>query len=129
MIKKQIKATDISLTSELSAYLEKRIEAVGKFLDQNDESVFMQIELSRITRHHQTGEVFSAEINLHTREGDFRAEANAGDLNSAIDMVKDEIMNELRSKKTKRLHLLRRGALKAKNMMKGLADYYRKFRD
>jgi len=128
MIKTQIKATGVNLTPELNDYVDKRLSAVEKLLGENSESTFMQVELERITKHHQSGDIFGAEVHLHIDGKDFNAETEAGDLHTAIDLVKDEIIDAMRDYKTKKIHLFKRGALKAKNMMKGLADYYKKFR-
>ena len=124
MIKTNIKATGITMTSEISDYLEKRISTIDKLIDSGDESAFMNIELSRTTKHHQTGDIFCAEVNLHIKGKELRAVAESGDINTSVDLVKDELQREIVSYKTKKTDLIRRGATRLKNIIKGF--YWKK---
>lgn len=114
-----IKATNITLTSSISDYVNKRVEKISKLL-KNDQSVQCNIELARTTEHHNKGDVFRAEIHVIGANNDFYASANEIDLYTAIDAVRDEIISELRSKKEKHMVFVRRGGAKIKAMIKGL---------
>ncbi len=118
-MKTNVKATQMELTSAISEYLSKRLSALDKFVDPTDDSVMCYVEVGKVSQHHKSGDVFRAEINLHVGGKSFRAEAQESDLYAAIDVVKDEMLSELRNNKTKRLSLLRRGGQKIKNMFKG----------
>ncbi len=121
-MKTNIKATNITISPETSAYLDEKLLAIERIAQ--DDSMLCEIELGRPSRHHATGDdVFRAEINCHSRGMHLRAVAEKETLHSAIDHVKDEMLREMKSKKSKRLTLLRRGGAKIKNMLKGVYNY------
>ena len=122
-MKMNTKATNIVLSESVTDYLNKKIEDVKRLLDLSDETLFMQVDLGRTTRHHHSGEIFRAEINIFSSRGQFRAVTERQDLFSAIDGVKEEIMTEIARRKGRRLSLLKRGGQKIKAMLRGL---YRK---
>lgn len=118
-MKMHIKATNITVTPEVSDYLQKKIDMLDKFLDGNVDEVLCDAEIGKTSNHHKAGEVFRAEINLRKEGKYFRAVAEAETLYAAIDDVKDEIVRELTSHKSKRTTMLRRGGAMIKNMMRG----------
>lgn len=107
-MKINIKGTNLSISPDINAYLNEKLKSVVKLIDQNDETAMFDIELGRTTRHHQTGDIFRAEINLHRRGGNYRAVSEASDIFSAIDLVKDQMLDELRGAKGKRLRFIRK---------------------
>jgi ribosomal subunit interface protein len=113
------KATNIVLNSEIEDYLSKKIDSVSKILTDNDNLLF-EVELGRTTNHHQTGDIFRAEINLSFDGNHFRAESENADLYSAIDEARDDISNALRSFKNKKKTWVKRSGAKLK-------DFIRKF--
>ncbi|HEY4502808.1 MAG TPA: ribosome-associated translation inhibitor RaiA [Candidatus Paceibacterota bacterium] len=116
-----IKGTNLELTADVREYLTKRLRAFEKFLDKDDTSVVCDVELARST-HHQQGDVFRAEITMHTRRGVNRAESVGETVESAIDGVKREVIRELRRAKRKEVHLLRRGGAKLKAFTNSLSE-------
>ena len=80
----------------------------------------LDVEVGRTTQHHKSGDIFRAEINLKLKGDSLRAVREAEDLYAAIDQVKDEIVDLLTTHADKRRTLLRRGAAKIKNILKGL---------
>lgn len=119
MLKKHIKATNIELTDAIRDYVEKKIDSVGKFVKEDVEAL-AEIEVGKTTHHHHKGDVFRAEINLSIKEKRFRAEAVMDDLYKAIDKIKDEIIEEVKSAKDKRESLFKKGHRKVKAMVKGM---------
>lgn len=117
-MKINIKGTNLLVSSDINAYLDEKLKSVVKLIDQNDETAIFDIELGRTTRHHQTGDIFRAEINLHRRGGNNRAVSEAGDIFSAIDLVKDQILNELRGAKGKRLHFIKKTGRQVKEWLR-----------
>jgi putative sigma-54 modulation protein len=120
-----IKATNIELTPAISAYVEKKLSAVEKYLESNVDAV-AQIEVGKTTQHHKSGEVFKAEAHLIGGGIDIYAFNEQADLYAAIDMLKDELSQKLSHVKGKREALTRRGARMVKNMMRGLNPFGRK---
>jgi len=123
-MKINIKATNIELTLAISAYAEKKIRTLKKFLDVPD--AVAQVEVGKSTKHHKSGEVFRAEVHLVAPGMDLYAVSDQSDLYAAIDLVKDELIEKLTREKGKREALYRRGARKVKDIMKGLNFFRRK---
>ncbi len=116
-MKINLKGTAVELTPEISAYLQKRLKGVEKFLPKGD-AFITDVELAKTTNHHHTGDIFRAEINVHIGGKSFRAISEGQDLYSAIDSMKDQITRELSSYKEKRLSLLRRSGQRLKNLLR-----------
>lgn len=112
------KATNISLTPSISEYINKKVEMLTKFFRETEE-VLVNVEVGKISRHHKSGDVFRAEIQIKKDGENYYATAETSDLYAAIDEVKDNIAHELSSNKRKSLHLLRRGGAKIKNLLRG----------
>ena len=107
------------ITDALRHYAESRIHSIEKFLDKNDESVIVDVEIGKITDHHRQGEVFGAEINLQMANSKLlRAEVTETDQYAAIDIAKDEIIREIKKARGKKEALFRRGARKIKRMLR-----------
>ncbi len=90
---------------------------VERLLDEHDTDPRAEVELEQTTRHHQSGDIFRAEINLRTAQLNLRTEAEEGDLYAAIDIAKDELMDELRRAKDKKSSMMRRGGRMFKDIM------------
>lgn len=115
----KIKATNIELTSAISAYVEEKINSVEKFtVPHEQEEVLAEVEIGKTTRHHNAGDFFVAEVNMHVRGKNFRAVSEKEDLYAAIDDVRNELVRELNSDKGKERTLVRRGANMIKNLLR-----------
>ncbi len=97
-----LKGTNINLTSEHKSRVEEKMAQLEKLIDPNDESALADVELERTTNHHQKGEIFRAEINLHIAGAHLRAEETSEDIFVALDGAKDDMLRRLRKEKTKR---------------------------
>ena len=117
-MKTNIKSTGITVTSNVSDYITKRLTKLEKLL-KNDPSAQCDIELARITGH-QKGDIFHAEIHIVAASKNCYASADRSDLLWAIDEVRDSIMSELRAGKGKRVSAIRRSGARVKYMVKGL---------
>lgn len=120
MITRTIKGTNIELTPAIDSAADRLVQSLEKYVDADDTGALAEVEVGRTTAHHRTGEIFRAEINFRSRLGTFRAEAEAVDLYAALSLVKDQIVETLRSRKAKKIDFVRRNAVKLKNMLKGL---------
>lgn len=121
-MKINLKATGTPLTEALSNYVDEKMKQVEKLLDPKDESVKCDVEVGISTKHHHSGNIFRAEINLHTAGNNFRAESEKEDLFIAINDAKEEIIHAITSKKTKERVIFRKGAGEVKQMLKGLKE-------
>ena len=125
-MKINIKATNIDLTQALSDYTNQKIGQIEKFIKSNDDSVLCNVEIGTNTKHHQSGKIFRAEINLRVSGKEFRAVSEKEDLYVAINDAKEEMIETIKSRKTKQRTRLRRGSEKIKNIIKGFGKSRRK---
>ena len=116
-MKIQLKTTQYTITPEVRHYLDKRLEAIEKFLDESEGEAICDVELEH-KYGQQHGRVFRAEINLNIHGAFFRVEEKAESMNAAIDAVHDEILRRLRKDKTKHRVRARRGGARLKKMLK-----------
>jgi ribosomal subunit interface protein len=114
-----IKTTNITLTSQISDYVDKRLEKIKKLVS-DDMSAQCDIELGKTSEHHQKGDIFRAEIHVIGVGKNAYASTERNDLYSAIDDVKDQILRKLKDDKGKKMSLVRRSGIRVKNMVRGL---------
>lgn len=119
-----IKTTNITLTEAISEYVSKRMKKVEKLLAY-DPTVKCDVELAKTTEHHNKGDIFRAEIHIVGVEKNVYVSAEREDLYSAIDAVRDEVLQELRVKKEKSISFIRRSGARVKAMAKGLWPFGR----
>lgn len=109
----------MQLTSAIESYIDEKIASIEKFaIPHDEEDLFVEVEVGKTTNHHEHGDVFRAEANVHVRGKDFRATAEKSDLYAAIDAVKDELVRELNSYKGKERSLARKGAAMLKDLLR-----------
>lgn len=125
-MKINIKATNIDLTQALSDYTNQKIGQIEKFIKLNDDSVLCNVEIGTSTKHHQSGKIFRAEINLRVVGKEFRSVSEKEDLYVAINDAKEEMIEIVKSSKTKKRTRLRRGSESIKNILKGFGKSRRK---
>ena len=109
-----LKGTSIDLTEEIRAYIDKKLGTLDK-LFENLDSVRADVELEYLKSEERT---FRAEFMLH-HGGVYRAEARGATLHEAVDKAYEELRLELTSAKKKELHIVRRGAVRAKEFLRG----------
>lgn len=113
-----IKTTTISLTPAISEYVDKHLDVIKRFL-QDDPTVQFDLELAKTTNHHRQGDIFKAEIHIVAKDQNIFASVEKEDLYAAIDIVRDEVLRKLKSTKDKRQSLVRRGGAQVKDFIKG----------
>lgn len=118
-MKIDIKATNIELTDEIRNYLDKKIGELDRFLPETNFPIEARVELGRATFHHQTGNIFRAEITMHLPGKVLRTEAEAENILAAIDELKDGIQREAKEYKEKNITKARR----AGRLRKFITDY------
>jgi len=106
-----IKATNFDLSPSIRVYLEKKIGSLEKFLKRYDPNlVEARVEVGKTTQGQRHGEVFRAEVNLRVKDRLIRVVKTAESLQAAIDAVKDELKEEIRQTKERKLTFLIRRA-------------------
>lgn len=104
------KSTNFPLMLALNAHIEKTFGHLDKIIQNFGDDIKANVEVGRSSFHHKKGEVFFAEVNLHLGKNTLRSRAEAGDVYSAIDMVRDELRDEILKFKGKKNTLFKRGA-------------------
>ena len=128
-MKTNIKTIGIDLTDAISSYIDEKVTQIEKVLDSTDESILCEVEVGTSTKHHQSGEIFIAEINLHTAGKDYRAVSEKEDLYAAINDSKEQIMTSVKQHRSRIRTLLRRGSISVKKRIKGFKKPYTKIGD
>lgn len=118
-MKTDIKVTGFDLTPAISDYVAEKMVQIDKFIDPSDESAMAQVEIGKTTAHHKQGDVFRAEINIRLSGRTVRAVEELDDLYAALDKVKDDLVRQITSGSAKKQTLLRRGARKFKDFIRG----------
>ncbi len=121
-MKINIKATNIELTEAIRDYVNKRLESVEKFIDDEDEK-FIYVEVAKTTNHHKQGDYYKAEFNLKIDKQSYFTDAEKEDLYVAIDEAKDELLKRIIDSKKRKKTLFRRGAQRIKDILKGLSKH------
>ena len=116
----KIKGTGMELTPAITAYIEKKISGLKKFLAKisGDGDILARVEVGIITKHHKTGDIFRAELNLSAGKKKWRAVSIKNDLYAAIDDMRAEMEREVVSRKDKDIDLARKNAASAKSLLK-----------
>lgn len=120
-MKINIKATNITLTDSISNYVTKKVNMLSKYFAPNDD-VLINVEVGRISKHHKSGDVYRAEIQVIADGKDHYTKTETTDLYASIDEAKDEMANMLSSSKKKKNYLFRKGALQMKMLFKGIYE-------
>lgn len=109
----RLKTTDYEMPSETSAYLYAKLADIGKLLGEADRC---EVEIGRAVGHSQQGRVWKAEIVVLHEGERFRAVAQEESVHAAIDIVKDEILQQLRKNKGRTTTLARRMGARLKRL-------------
>ncbi|MFH1626619.1 MAG: ribosome-associated translation inhibitor RaiA [bacterium] len=114
-----IKAVDFIITPAIKNYIEKRISHLDKFINLNQKELYMcYIEIGKTTNHHKKGDFFKAEFTIHIGKISLRAESQKEDLYSALDKVTEEMSEELKMFKNKKVSLIKKGGVRLKSLIK-----------
>ncbi|TSC73751.1 MAG: Sigma 54 modulation protein/ribosomal protein S30EA [Parcubacteria group bacterium Gr01-1014_44] len=97
-----LQSTNTTISDSIQALIDSKIKALEHFISRFDpETVEARIEVGKPSRHHQTGLVFYAEINLKIPGKLLRAEATHLDLLSAVNEAFKEVERQVKDYKEK----------------------------
>ena len=115
-----IKTKNVELTQGLRSVINEKIGLLEKFIPfKPDQTILAEVEVGRETERHTNGEsLYRAEINLSIDKRMLRTVALKSDINNAIDEAKNEMQIRITSHSNKAIDLMRKGARKAKNMLR-----------
>lgn len=99
-----LQAKNIELTPAIREWVEIKVGMIGKLIpDKEEQLAEARVEVGKPSRHHQSGPVFYAEINLKIGKELLRANEENLDLRTAVDRARDKIERQLRKDKEARL--------------------------
>jgi len=119
MVRKTITLHGFSSTPTIDSWVEKIEAALEKQIDPSDTSAILDIDIRHLA-HYSTGKGYSVEATLSARKISIHAQSENENLLSAIEIVRDEIVDELSSRKKRREHFVRRGGRAFKDFVRGL---------
>jgi ribosomal subunit interface protein len=119
-MKLNVKATQFSLTPSVEEYInEKLIRTVERLTKRMDpESIRLNIEVAKTTKHHQKGEVWRADATLRLGGKSMRSEASGESIQEAIDLLEESLGMEIKGFKGKEEAVEKRQARKLKRATK-----------
>lgn len=100
--------------------INEKIGLLEKFIPSKPNQVILaEVEVGKENEHHTHGEkLYRAEINLSLDKRMLRTVSLKSDVASALDEAKNEMQIRVTSHSNKVVDLMRRGARKAKNMLR-----------
>ena len=117
-MKIKIRSKNFDITPAIDDYITSKISSLDKFLNQGDEAL-CEVEIGRTTRHHKSGDIFRAEVNIiQPGNKQVYVVAEEVDLYTAIDVVRDEAERSIVSRKNKYRTLFKKGAVRVKEILK-----------
>jgi len=100
----------MELTPAIKDYVDEKVGSLAKFLPPNSADLIeARVEVGKPSKHHHTGPVYYAEVNLKIGGKLIRANEENYDLYAAIDKVRDEIEIQIKKFKEKRNDAQRHG--------------------
>ena len=94
-----ISVKNITLNDALDVFVREKIEGLGHLI--GNDKCEAGVEIGKSTRHHRSGKVFYAVVNLRMGGNLLRATCEHEDLRNAIVDVKDELQAQIKKFKEK----------------------------
>jgi ribosomal subunit interface protein len=106
-----IKATHLTLTPAIRAFVEEKIGALAKKVARYGESVSAEVEVGMTTKHHKKGPIFRAEVHVRLPGKLVYSESEDLNLYTAIVAAKRDAERQIASYKgAKTKDVRRKGA-------------------
>ena len=103
-MKHLLQGKNIKITSAIEDYILQKVKFLERFVNRfNQDAVEIRIESGKPSRHHHSGFVFYAEVNLKLPGRLLRAEASHLDPSLAINKVFKEIERQVKKYKDSKL--------------------------
>ena len=115
----QFKGTNYEPTAELLERMTKKLGSVERYLGSEADAAQMFVELAKDTNHHQTGDIWRAEMNITVTGTFYRATAVRDTMENAIDSAIAEVKKEIERGRKKGHSLTKRGGNMLKSLMRG----------
>ena len=107
----------MEMAPSIEEYFTNKLSHLDKYLDPTDESIECDARVSKIAEN-KSGDIFKAEVSLHTAGKIYGADSTKDSLYASIDDVVDMVGRKITDHKDKQRSLFKRGASKFKNLLK-----------
>ena len=97
----QLKSTNFTVTEQVKSYVQEKIDPLEELLRARKVNFSGWIELARTSKHHQSGEIYRAEIQLRIPGESLRAEGKSENIFAAIQEAKERAEREIKQHKQK----------------------------
>ena len=87
-----IKAKNAKLTPEAHAFINEKIGSLEKYFDNIIEA---DVEIGLTSMHHQSGDIYRAEVNLSVPGKVLRASAETDDISKSVTEVRNKMKMQL----------------------------------
>jgi ribosomal subunit interface protein len=114
----KVTARGIEYTKKLEDTLEKKLLQVDRLLPRGVVNATYEVELGKASKHHKTGKIYRAEVNLSYNDVLHRAVGTEETIENAIDVMKNELKSELRKTRTKSKDIARDGGRELKRRIR-----------
>ena len=114
----KINTKNLDLSDQISAFIHSKLLAVEKHLNSDDESILCEVEIGIISNHHNSGDIYRSEINLQTPGHNYRSVSKKDELKNAFLDTVAEIIESIKSSKSKEETLNRKDGASFKNQLK-----------
>ena len=102
-----ISAKNISLDDTLESFVQDKIGGLEKFLKDTNNLIEARVEIGLPSKHHRSGRIYYAEVNMKIGGKLLRATCQHEDLRNAIVDVKNEMQVQIKKFKEKGTDLSR----------------------
>ena len=106
---------DFELTDAIKTYAEDKVSSLSKYLNHSAEEARFNLRLGKTSNHHTSGKVFFAELSIAAPHKHYDARIEADDTYAAIDLLKDEMAENIKTHRDKVRTVSRHSAQKFKN--------------
>lgn len=103
-----ISTKNISLDDTLRTFVEDKIGGLQKFIRDPNDLIEVRVEIGKPSKHHHSGRIYYAEVNLKIGGKLLRATCQHEDLRNAIVDVKNELQQQMKKLKEKSVGLSRK---------------------
>ena len=93
-----LKSKNLELTPEIHDMVEGIMKDLGKLTQNMGESIFADVEVGRTDLHHQSGDIYRAEINISVpgKKEVLRAEGIEKNILFALTKAKDDMQRNIK---------------------------------
>lgn len=98
-------------------YVEKKIGSLSRIINLDEAGVLVRVDFGKTTEHHHTGNIFKVDVSIEAPGHTYRARAVAENSKAAIDIVKDDLAREIKTRKEKSITTNRKGDAHVKNVL------------